>query len=272
MRLLVIAAEEVVGDDLVARLRERIDGESELRIVAPAMAGSAVKHAMGDVDAGIEEARQRLEHSVERLEREGVKVSGAIGDADPLLAIEDALATFPADEILLVTHPDDEARWLEGDMFERARQKFEQPIVHVAIEHDGADAAHIADLERAGAGREPPPDEEVEPGSRNLPKLSAMDLAGIFVAVVGTIVLVVLAAQCEGDAVQRDVAEGGAGSDGGCVARYVIAGAVALINIAHVVGLMLFESVRYRGGWNRMFARLSLYGTPAAIVVSLLVH
>jgi hypothetical protein len=39
-----------------------------------------------------------------------------------------------------------------------------------------------------------------------------------------------------------------------------------------VVGLLLFESVGYRGMFERFFARLSLFGTPAAIVVSLLAH
>ena len=42
--------------------------------------------------------------------------------------------------------------------------------------------------------------------------------------------------------------------------------------LAHVVGLMLFESVGYRGMIERFFARLSLYGTPAAIVAVLLLH
>jgi hypothetical protein len=53
---------------------------------------------------------------------------------------------------------------------------------------------------------------------------------------------------------------------------YIISGGAALINVAHVVGLTLFESVHYRGGSQRLFAWLLLYGSPAAIVASLLVH
>jgi hypothetical protein len=271
--LLVVAAEEVAGADLVERLRDRAaNGHAEVRVVAPAITGSALKHAMGDVDAGIEAARERLATSCRRLERAGFEVSGTVGDADPLVAIEDELGAFPADEIVLVTRPDADARWLEDDLFERARERFQPEIVHVSVERDGEEDAHIADVERSGEGIEPPPGEEVSPPSRNFPRLSASDLGGILVAIVGTIVLVVLAAECEGAAVQRDASGGGPGSDGGCVARYIIAGGAALINIAHVVGLTLFESVHYRGGWERLFALLSLYGTPAAIVVSLLVH
>jgi hypothetical protein len=33
---------------------------------------------------------------------------------------------------------------------------------------------------------------------------------------------------------------------------------------------LLFESVGYRGVFERLFAQLSLFGTPVAIVVSLL--
>jgi L-lactate permease len=34
---------------------------------------------------------------------------------------------------------------------------------------------------------------------------------------------------------------------------------------------MLFESLGYRGFWERVFSGLSLFGTPLAIVASLLI-
>ena len=36
-----------------------------------------------------------------------------VGDPDPRVAIEDALHEFPADEVVLVTRPQDKAGWLE---------------------------------------------------------------------------------------------------------------------------------------------------------------
>ena len=101
--------------------------------------------------------------------------------------------------------------------------------------------------------------------SRNLPPFEKRDLLGVVVAIVGTIVLVVLAAAC------GDVEEG-SGSSPSCGARIAIAGAVGLINAAHIVGIFLFESVGYRGFFARMFSLLSLVLTPTAIVVSLLIH
>ena len=47
---------------------------------------------------------------------------------------------------------------------------------------------------------------------------------------------------------------------------------MALANIAHVVGLFLFQSVGYRGLAAKGFAWLSLVGTPVAIILSLLIH
>ncbi|HWM64057.1 MAG TPA: hypothetical protein VNP96_08750, partial [Solirubrobacterales bacterium] len=57
-----------------------------------------------------------------------------------------------------------------------------------------------------------------------------------------------------------------------CAASILIAMFLALINLAHVVGLFLFQSVGYQGIWNRFFSRLSLIGTPTAIVAVLLLR
>jgi hypothetical protein len=50
-----------------------------------------------------------------------------------------------------------------------------------------------------------------------------------------------------------------------------IAIGVALVNMAHVVGITLFESVRYRGGFAKFFRTLSLVATPAAVLANLLI-
>jgi hypothetical protein len=257
-RILVVATEELLGDELARLLAEHAGGrQGEVRVVAPAVTDSPLKHAFGDVDEAIAEAEERLRHSLEALGHSGLKVAGTIGDADPVIAIEDALAEFDAGEILIVTHPEDDGAWLEGDAFERAQQQFRLPVTHVTLERRGDADAGVVDIESADA-TDGGGDAEVELRGGNIPSLSWRDLGGILVAIVGSIILVVLAADCA-DA-----------SDAGCVVRYLLAGAVSLVNIAHVVGLLLFESVGYRGIFERFFAKLSLYGTPAAIVVSLI--
>jgi hypothetical protein len=103
-----------------------------------------------------------------------------------------------------------------------------------------------------------------------MPPYSLFDLAGILVALIGTGILVVLAADCGSSGSFNDGP--GAGGFDGCDVRLLLAGLMGLVNLAHVVGLMLFQAGPYRGVWRSFFAQLSLWGTPAAIVVSLLVE
>ncbi len=265
-RLLVVATEVVAGSELREQVEQRVSGrEATIHVVSPALTKSAFQHAAGNVDEGLAEARERLEESLQEIRRSGGgDVSGAVGDSDPLLAIEDALRAFSADEILIVTHPDEEGRWLEADVFERARATVEPPITHVVAERDRSGAEHVAKVERAGRGVEEPEGGEFSDRRYNMPPFTTRELAGLFVAIAGTIVLVVLAAACQG------VQEGG-GSDFACAARIGIAGAIGLINATHIVGLFLFEIVGYRGFWPRTFATLSLVLTPLAIVASVLI-
>jgi len=256
-RILVVAADEHISEPVRREVAERAgDRRAEIRVVAPALAKTAFEQAAGAVDEGIEHARDQLQESLAEARNAGVDGDGRVGDADPILAIEDALYEFPADEILIVTHPADEARWLEADLFERARHRFEPPIRHFVV----VDGSPRPEGE-SGRGVDPGAEEEVDLDSRNLPKFTVRDLAGIVVAIVGTIVLIVIAS--------TNPDETGSGFDFDAI-HTIIAGLFALINIAHVVGMLLFESVGYRGFAQRFFADLSLYGTPAAIAVSLL--
>jgi hypothetical protein len=256
-RILVVAADDHIDEPLRRELDQRAgDRAPEVRLVVPALAETAFEQAAGAVDEGLAHARESLDESLERMHDAGVEGEGRVGDADPILAIEDALYGFPADEIVIVTHPEHEGRWLEDDLFERAKQRFEPPIHHYVHRNRA-----VEEVESSGAGVEPSEHAEVDLESRNLPRFTVRDIAGIVVAIVGTIVLIVIAA--------ANPDETGSGFDFDAL-HTIIAGLFALINIAHIVGLVLFESVGYRGLPQRLFADLSLYGTPVAIAVSLL--
>jgi hypothetical protein len=97
--------------------------------------------------------------------------------------------------------------------------------------------------------------------SENLPPLSREDIVGIAIAGVGTAALILIAAI---------TANNDSGSYGAVtIARVLIATGVALINLAHVVGIVFFESVDYHGPFQHFFARLSMFGTIGALIVSL---
>lgn len=141
-RLLVIANETVEGEALQEEIRDRCRNRScEILVVTPALVGSRASHWASDVDEAIELARQRMELSLIAIDRLGLKARGEIGDSDPNVAIEDALRVFPADEILISTHPPHRSRWLEHGVVEWARDEIDLPITHVVVD---LSAEHVA--------------------------------------------------------------------------------------------------------------------------------
>jgi GABA permease len=135
-RLLVVANETVGGAELLAEIGERCRGhECEILVVTPALAASRADHWASDIDEAIVLARQRMELSVIEIEqRLDLKARGEIGDSDPNVAIGDALRVFPADEIVISTHPAATSRWLENGVVERAREEIDLPITHVVVD------------------------------------------------------------------------------------------------------------------------------------------
>lgn len=141
-RLLVVANETVEGEALLAEIRERCRNHNcEILVVTPALAGSRASHWASDIDEAIELARQRMELSLIAIEGLGLRVRGEIGDSDPNVAIEDALRVFPADEIVISTHPPERSRWLEHGVVERARNEIDLPITHVVVDLAAASVA-----------------------------------------------------------------------------------------------------------------------------------
>jgi hypothetical protein len=135
-RILVIANETVGGDELMSILRSKAEGvREEVLVVAPAL-NSAVRHWASDEDGARAAAQQRLERSLAQLEGFGVAARGEVGDGDPLQAIEDALRTFGADEIVISTHPEGRSNWLERNVVGHARDRFDVPITHVVVDLD----------------------------------------------------------------------------------------------------------------------------------------
>ncbi len=267
-RLLVVATSSNISEPDRREIDRRAEGRpTKTMVVVPALAGSRFEQAAGAVDDAITHAAEQREPAAEEAKEAGAELvtEPRIGDSDPILAIEDALREFPAQEILIVTRPAEDAAWMEQDLFDRARKRFSQPIAHFVLDTNSDD---VVDADRAEAGHDAPEDPEVRDRSENMPPFSVRDLLGIVVAVLGTAALIVLAASCSDFSTDEGLSSSGLS---GCAARLLIAGAVGLANLAHIVGLMLFQTVRYRGFWRNFFAQLSLYGTLAGIGASLLV-
>jgi GABA permease len=91
---------------------------------------------------GIADAQARLTVSLERCAAAGIAARGALGDANPLQAIDDAMRVFHPDEIIIATHPPGRSNWLERDVVTQARQRFAIPITHVEVDST-TDSAHV---------------------------------------------------------------------------------------------------------------------------------
>jgi hypothetical protein len=132
MRTLVIAAEPVEPDELADAVGEDIV-DDEVHVVTPALNDSRLAFWVSDPDEAIQAAEAVQEETVERLRSEGLDAEGETGESDPLLALEDALATFPADRVVIFRHPEGQEAYLEDDVIDEARERLGIPVVAAEI-------------------------------------------------------------------------------------------------------------------------------------------
>ena len=133
-RILVVANETVGGHTLRSMILEKsLDVREEVLVVTPAL-NSPLNHWVSDEDEARAAAQERLRTSLAKLAAAGVQARVEVGDGDPLQAMEDALRTFGADEIIISTHPEGRSNWLERDIVEKARERFAVPITHVVVD------------------------------------------------------------------------------------------------------------------------------------------
>lgn len=106
--VLVITSSEWPIAELRAALGEDI---GELRVVVPTVRQSRLQWLTNDDDEAREQADEAASSIADALPSEQTEASA--GDPDPLQAAKDALREFAADEVVVVTRPDEEATWLE---------------------------------------------------------------------------------------------------------------------------------------------------------------
>lgn len=132
MKLLVVTPEPVDAAMLRSTLGEEVVG-AEVLVVSPATNRSRVAFWVSDPDEAIGEAEAAQEETVERLEEEGVDAAGDTGESEPAVAIQDALATFDADRIVVFSHPEEDLDYREDDGLADAEARFGVPVEHALI-------------------------------------------------------------------------------------------------------------------------------------------
>jgi hypothetical protein len=129
-RVLVVANQTIGDDKLKAEILGRRGPQPELRIVVPVHCSRA-HYLTGDIDRETAEARTRLDAMLRWAGEQCYEAHGAIGDPKPLLAIEDELRRFGADELIISTHPPERSHWLEARVVKRAREELDIPVTHI---------------------------------------------------------------------------------------------------------------------------------------------
>jgi hypothetical protein len=132
-RILVVANETVAGRALRSEVVRRAGEDADVLVVCPAL-NSPLRHWASDEDGARAEAEKRLAESLASLAAAGVEARGEVGDADPIQAMDDALRTFGADEIVISTHPPGRSNWLEKEVIGRARERYPVSITHVVVD------------------------------------------------------------------------------------------------------------------------------------------
>jgi glycine/D-amino acid oxidase-like deaminating enzyme len=127
MRLLVLATDPVDA----AAVREALPGEdldgAEVLVVSPAVNESRIAFLVSDSDEAIADAEAAGRESAEALDEAGAgRARTTTGDSEPLVALQDALATFPADRIVLFVGDD------EHDLRAEAEERFSIPVTDVS--------------------------------------------------------------------------------------------------------------------------------------------
>ncbi|MGH2799630.1 MAG: hypothetical protein ACRDM0_18630, partial [Thermoleophilaceae bacterium] len=115
--VLVVANVTATSDELLAMLRQRSeDGACRFTLVMP-RSGT--------------DAEERLEQALEALRKGGLeKVSGRIGDPDPIVAVMELWDPMEFDEIVVSTLPTGVSRWLGLDLPRRLEK-----LTGVAVQH-----------------------------------------------------------------------------------------------------------------------------------------
>jgi GABA permease len=145
---LLVANQTLGGKELLDAVQDRMSrGPAEFWVLVPATPATHLVNNFGHLscyfpvraellsaadaearDKGIAVAKSNLHAELRRLRKAGAKADGAVGDPDPMKAIEKAVEQRRFDEIILSTLPPGVSRWLALDLPRRIKRKFHVPL------------------------------------------------------------------------------------------------------------------------------------------------
>jgi hypothetical protein len=121
VNVLVLAASPVDAGLLRRELGDEVEG-AQVLVVSPAVNSSPLAFWVSDADEAIEDAQERLDETLHNLRSGGVNARGTTGDSEGMVALQDALASFQADRVVVVD---------DADVADEAGERLDVPVTSV---------------------------------------------------------------------------------------------------------------------------------------------
>jgi hypothetical protein len=136
---LIVANQTIGGAELLDKVNELASaGPCDFYLVVPSTPPK--EHLTWTEGEARTIAARRLEDGLARLRGAGVTVDGEVGDASPVMAVDDALRHRHADHVVVCTLPIGMSRWLKLSLPDRIERKHKVPVTHLVVQPETTDA------------------------------------------------------------------------------------------------------------------------------------
>jgi hypothetical protein len=120
--LLVVANQTVDSPELLDALRQRAErGPIHVTMLAPSRYAERAQ------------AQRRLQTAASNLEAAGVEAEGLLGDADPIVAVQETWNPGRYDEVIVSTLAAGSSQWLQIDLPHRVAKLTDCQVRHVSV-------------------------------------------------------------------------------------------------------------------------------------------
>jgi hypothetical protein len=128
VNVLVVANETVVGDPLLARIRERAArSPASFLIICPQSDPNQGQHP---------EAERRLRRALAILRGEGIDAHGQVAHPDPYTAAMQAVHDERINEIIVSTFAPERSPWMRKNLVQRLHKDTGLPVEHVVLQEE----------------------------------------------------------------------------------------------------------------------------------------
>jgi heme/copper-type cytochrome/quinol oxidase subunit 2 len=137
-RRVLIVANDTLGEEALLNEVRRLAAvpRTHVLLLVPALISSGGR-LTGAIDYAGDRARARMKLALDRVGHDRA-VAGTVSEEDPLVAIEDAFATFAPDEVVVATRRERTAGRLAPWLAGLARERFAVPVHHLVFEPGSA--------------------------------------------------------------------------------------------------------------------------------------